>query len=81
MLVHGHRNQREQPRTTTPAPVPGMERHAGLCLRNRGTYVGLNVNSLERYHAAYGDDTYAMNRFVTFDAGVRWERSVLPERC
>ncbi|HEY1159682.1 MAG TPA: carboxypeptidase regulatory-like domain-containing protein [Terracidiphilus sp.] len=39
----------------------------------RGTYVGLNVNSLERYHAAYGDDTWVMNRFVTIDAGARWE--------
>jgi hypothetical protein len=40
----------------------------------RGTYVGLYVNSLERYHAAYGEDTYSMNRFLTFDLGVRWEQ-------
>ena len=40
----------------------------------RGTYVGLNVNSLERYHAAYGNDTWVMNRFLTIDAGVRWEQ-------
>ena len=40
---------------------------------SRGTYVGLNVNSLERYHAAYGDDTWVMNRFITLNAGVRWE--------
>jgi hypothetical protein len=39
----------------------------------RGTYVGLNVNSRERYHAAYGDDSWVMNRFVTVNAGVRWE--------
>lgn len=40
----------------------------------RGTYVGLYVNSLERYHAAYADDTYAMNRFITLDLGGRWEQ-------
>ncbi|MGB6975815.1 MAG: carboxypeptidase regulatory-like domain-containing protein [Terracidiphilus sp.] len=39
----------------------------------RGTYVGLKVNSLGRYHAAYGDDTWEMNRFITLDAGLRWE--------
>ncbi len=41
--------------------------------QTRGTYVGLNVNSMERYHAAYGDDTWVMNRRVTINAGVRWE--------
>ncbi|MFP5277282.1 MAG: carboxypeptidase regulatory-like domain-containing protein [Acidobacteriota bacterium] len=40
----------------------------------RGTYVGLNVNSIGRYHAAYGDDTWAMNRFITINGGVRWEQ-------
>lgn len=39
----------------------------------RGTYVGLNVKALGRYHAAYGEDVYRMNRFVTLDLGVRWE--------
>lgn len=39
----------------------------------RGTYVGFKVNSIGRYHAAYGDDTYVMNRFVTLNGGVRWE--------
>lgn len=39
----------------------------------RGTYVGFKVNSIGRYHAAYADDTYQMNRFVTFNGGVRWE--------
>jgi hypothetical protein len=40
----------------------------------RGTYVGFNVNSLGRYHAVYGEDTYQVNRFVTLDGGVRWEQ-------
>ena len=39
----------------------------------RGTYVGFKVNSIGRYHAAYGDDTWVMNKFLTVNAGVRWE--------
>jgi hypothetical protein len=58
--------------TCTQCPVwNGMRVFAS---ESRGTYVGLNVNSLERYHAAYGDDTWAMNRFVTVNAGLRWEQ-------
>ena len=57
--------------TCTQCPVwNGMRVYAS---EYRGTYVGLKVNSLERYHAAYGDDTYEMNRFITIDAGLRWE--------
>ena len=39
----------------------------------RGTYVGFNVHSIGRYHAAYGNDTWQLNRFVTLNGGVRWE--------
>jgi len=39
----------------------------------RGTYVGFNVHSVGRYHAAYGDDTWEVNRFVTLNGGIRWE--------
>jgi hypothetical protein len=39
----------------------------------RGTYEGFGVHSNARYHAAYGNDTYVMNRFVTLDLGLRWE--------
>ena len=58
--------------TCTQCPLwNGMHVYASIY---RGTYVGLNVNSFERYHAAYGDDTWAMNRFITIDAGLRWEQ-------
>ena len=40
---------------------------------SRGTYVGLNVHAAGRYHTAYGNDTYQMNRYISFNAGVRWE--------
>jgi hypothetical protein len=39
----------------------------------RGTYEGFGVHSNARYHAAFGNDTYVMNRFLTFDLGLRWE--------
>lgn len=57
--------------TCTLCPVwNGMRVYAS---ETRGTYVGLKVNSIGRYHAAYGDDTWVMNRFITINAGVRWE--------
>jgi hypothetical protein len=31
------------------------------------------VNAFGRYHQAYGEDNFELNRFVTFDLGVRWE--------
>jgi len=39
----------------------------------RGSWSGMNTNTFERYHAGYGNDTWVMNRFITIDAGVRWE--------
>lgn len=58
--------------TCTQCPTwNGMKVYASIY---RGTYVGLNVNSIERYHSAYGQDTWAMNRFITLDAGIRWEQ-------
>jgi hypothetical protein len=39
----------------------------------RGTYVGLNVRATARYHTAYFNDDYQMNRFANFNLGVRWE--------
>ena len=48
----------------------GMKVYAS---NNRGTYKGLSVNSIGRYHAAYGQDTWVMNKFLTLNGGVRWE--------
>ncbi len=57
--------------TCTQCPLwNGMHVYAS---ETRGTYVGFNVHSIGRYHAAYGNDTYVLNRFITFDGGVRWE--------
>ncbi len=57
--------------TCTQCPVwQGAHVYAS---QTRGTYVGLHVNSEGRYHAAYGDDTWEVNRFITLNGGVRWE--------
>ena len=57
--------------TCTQCPVwNGEQVYAS---ETRGTYVGFDVNSLARYHAVYGEDTYQLNRFVTLNGGVRWE--------
>jgi hypothetical protein len=58
--------------TCTQCPVWNGERV--YASQTRGTYVGFNVNSLGRYHSAYGEDTYQLNRFITLDGGVRWEQ-------
>ena len=57
--------------TCTQCPVWNGERvYASV---TRGTYVGFNVHSIGRYHAAYGEDTWTVNRFLTLNGGVRWE--------
>ncbi len=50
--------------------INGVRAYASI---TRGTYVGLFVNAFGRYHQAYGEDNFELNRFVTFDLGVRWE--------
>jgi hypothetical protein len=63
----------QKDRTCRYCPVNkyGQQIYAAI---NRGTYQGLNVNATGRYHTAYGNDVYQMNRFVTINAGVRWEQ-------
>jgi len=57
--------------TCTQCPlINGISSYASV---TRGTYVGLFVNAFGRYHSAYGEDVYELNRYMTFDLGVRWE--------
>lgn len=39
----------------------------------RGTYQGLDVLARARYHVLWGNDAYQMNRYLTINAGLRWE--------
>ena len=57
--------------TCTKCPlINGVRAYASS---TRGQYRGQFVNAWSRYHSAYGEDVYEMNRFVTLDLGVRWE--------
>ncbi len=51
--------------------INGVRSYASI---SRGTYQGLNVKALSRYHSAYGEDVFELNRYATIDAGVRWEQ-------
>jgi hypothetical protein len=53
-----------------PTNAAGQKVYAS---ETRGTYVGLNVQAIGRYKAAYGNDDYQLNRFVNLNLGVRWE--------
>jgi hypothetical protein len=50
--------------------INGIRSYASV---TRGTYSAALVNSSGRYHTAFGEDVYEMNRHVTFDIGVRYE--------
>ena len=56
--------------TMCPLLANGVRAYATIA---RGTYQGLNVKALGRYHSAYGDDVWQMNRYVTFNLGARFE--------
>ena len=58
--------------TCTQCPlINGVRSYASI---SRGTYKGLNVQALGRYHSAFGEDVYELNRYVTLNGGVRWEQ-------
>ena len=57
--------------TCTQCPlINGVRAYASV---TRGTYNGLSVNAFGRYHSAFAEDVYEMNRHVTFDIGFRYE--------
>jgi hypothetical protein len=47
--------------------------HQVVLRQRRGFYSGANVNSSQGYHALYGNDDWAINRYITVNAGLRWE--------
>ena len=40
----------------------------------RGTYKGLSVLAKSRYQDAFVNDSYQMNKYLTLNAGLRWEQ-------
>ena len=45
--------------------------------QTRGIYSSATPETSSVYHAIYGNDNYALNRFVTFNLGLRWEEEQL----
>jgi hypothetical protein len=46
-------------------------------LQTRGTYSDPRFNTAGRYHAAYANDSWAIGRHVTVNAGYRWEQQYM----
>jgi carboxypeptidase family protein len=54
---------------------PGVRRV--FLLQNRGEYGGAAFKTESRYHAAYAQDTWQLNKYVTALIGYRWEQERL----
>ncbi len=61
------------PYLTGPSGVPTQV----YLKQNRGLYSPAIAETSSVYHAIYGNDNYAFNRFVTFNIGLRWEEEQL----
>lgn len=40
----------------------------------RGTYNGLSVKAIGRYHVLWGNDSFNISKYVNVNAGLRWEQ-------
>ena len=61
------------PFLTGPSGVPTQV----YLKQNRGLYSPAVAETSSVYHAIYGNDNYAFNRYVTFNVGLRWEEEQL----
>jgi len=41
---------------------------------NRGTYAGNDFKTTSNYHTLFAQDAWSINKFVTINAGLRWEQ-------
>ena len=65
--------------TASEIYIPGLSNCAdggeGVFLRQtRGEFGDLNFKTLSDYHTLFAQDTWAINKFVTINAGLRWEQ-------
>jgi hypothetical protein len=69
------------PQTCTLCPymsVPGFSTPQQVVLQQiRGRFDGGVTNSEGKYHAGYINDAWQINKYVTINAGVRWEQQRL----
>lgn len=60
------------------ATVPGYSTPQEVALlQTRGTFSNPNFDTSGRYHAGYGNDTWAIGRHITVNAGYRWEQQMM----
>jgi hypothetical protein len=60
------------------ANVPGYGTPQEVALlQTRGTFSDPNFNTAGRYHAAYANDSWAVNRHITVNFGYRWEQQYM----
>jgi hypothetical protein len=59
------------------ADVPGVGLAEVALLQTRGTFSDPKFNTAGRYHAAYVNDSWAINKYLTVNAGYRWEQQYM----
>jgi hypothetical protein len=63
------------------AIIPGFSAKYGpmpvALLQTRGTFSDPNFTTSGRYHAGYGNDSWAINKHITVNAGYRWEQQMM----
>ncbi len=57
--------------------VPGYGNVPVVLLQTRGTFSDPRFHTLGRYHAAYANDSWAIGRHITVNAGYRWEQQMM----
>ena len=58
--------------------VPGYSTPQEVALeQSRGTFSDPNFDTHGRYHAAYANDSWAINKHITVNVGWRWEQQTL----
>ena len=59
------------------ANIPGKGIIPVALLQVRGTFSDPHFHTAGRYHAAYANDSWALNRHITVNAGYRWEQQMM----
>lgn len=57
--------------------VPGHGLSEVALLQTRGTFSDPKFNTAGRYHAAYANDSWAITKRITVNAGYRWEQQYM----
>lgn len=78
--LNGTFQLRVAPSSCTLCPfmnIPGVGDAQVFLLQNRGEYGGAAFETESKYHAAYAQDTWQFNKYITALIGYRWEQERL----